>query len=556
MKILRIGCLVALLSVLHGCALGPRYRAPKLDIPVKWSEISNGTVPSGAVDLSDWWTAFHDPVLYSLVTRAIHSNLDLRIAEARIREARAARGIVAADRLPSIDASASATRSERSESLPPFRTRAAGGGGAGNAFGDRIQDLFQAGFDASWEIDVFGGIRRGVEAASADVEAVVEDRRDVLVTLLAEVSRNYVELRGNQIRKEILKKNLMVQRDTLILTKVRFAAGLASDLDVARAAALVSTTQAHAPVLETAARQAIHRIGVLLGEHPGSLIQELTKEGPIPLHPPDVPMGLPSDLLRRRPDIRRAERELAAATARIGVAMADLFPRFSLTGSFGRRSDAFGDLTAGAARFWGFGPDIRWPIFAGGRIRANVQAQDARREQALAVYERTVLTSMEEVENSLVAYSQERERRLSLNSAFEANRNAVDLASSRYSGGLEDFLTVLDAQRLLYASQDTLAQSEQAVAVNVIGLYKALGGGWENTVAGFEGAARISNRVLPGAGRHALARFRSSMAEGSSSSSNDFMSSFNWSRLVALAMGAVMPGRAINQARATVAGDE
>jgi len=480
MKILRIASVVALLSLWSGCALGPRYRAPNPAMPDEWSEIGKGEKSAASRDISRWWTTFNDPVLDTLVERANRSNLDLRVAEARIREARAARGIAAADRLPSIDASASYMRSERSESVPPFLS-GSGGSGVGNIFGDRVQDLFQAGFDAGWEIDVFGGVRRNVEAATAEVEAAVENRRDVLVTLLAETARNYVELRGVQLRLAILKGNLEAERETLKLTRVRFAAGLASDLDVARAEALVSTTQARIPVLETSAKRAIHRIGVLLGEHPGSLVPELTKEAPIPLHPPGVPVGLPSDLLRRRPDIRRAERELAAATARIGAATADLFPRFSLTGSFGGSSVTLGDLVAGAGRTWGFGPAVRWPIFAGGKIRANIRVQNARQEQALALYEKTVLTSMEEVENALVAYSREQDRRLLLAKSVEANRRAADLADSRYSAGLEDFISVLDTLRSLYESQDRLAQSEQAVEVDVIGLYKALGGGWENS---------------------------------------------------------------------------
>ncbi len=475
MNTLRLNMAVALLSVLCGCAVGPQYREPNPAVPEKWSEIYKGDNLAVSRDISRWWTIFNDPVLDSLVDRAVHSNLDLRVAEGRIREARAARGIVAADGLPSIDAAASYTRGERSEAVAPFKS-----GSPGGAFGNRVQNLFEAGFDAGWEIDVFGAVRRDVEAASAEVGAVVENRRAVLVTLLAEVARNYVELRGDQLRMSILQNNLKAQRETLELTRVRFAAGLANDLDVARAEALVSTTQAQVPVLETSTKQAMHRIGVLLGEYPGALIPELAKEAPIPLHPPGVPVGIPSDLLRRRPDIRRAERELAASTARIGVATADLFPRFSLTGAFGGRSDLIGDLATGPGRFWGFGPSVRWPVFAGGRIRANIQAQNARQEQALALYEKAVLTSMEEVENALVAYSQEQERRLLLAKSVEANRRAANLADSRYSAGLEDFLSVLDALRSLYASQDHLAQSEKAVEVNVIGLYKALGGGWES----------------------------------------------------------------------------
>jgi NodT family efflux transporter outer membrane factor (OMF) lipoprotein len=444
-------------------------------VPAKWSEASDDQGVGRSVELSRWWTTFQDPVLDSLVDRAVRSNLDLRVAEVRIQEARAARGVRAADEWPQVDVSSSYSRSRRSDAVPPFNSS----GLPDNLFGNRTQDLYQAGFDARWELDVFGGVRRDIEAATAEIAAVEENRRDVLITLLAEVARNYVELRGFQRQLAITNENLAVQRETLELTRVRFQAGLASDLDVARAEAQVATTQSQIPTLERSAKQAIHRLGVLLGQEPGALLSELSPEAPIPPTPPEVPVGLPSDLLRRRPDVRRAERELAAATARIGVAKADLFPRFSLTGSFGRRSDQFSDLSQGASLFWGIGPSVRWPIFTAGRILANIRVQNARQEQALALYEKAVLTSLEDVENALVAYSREQARRASLAEAVAANRRAVELANTLYFSGLEDFLAVLDAQRSLYASQDQLVQSERALVVNLIALYKALGGGWE-----------------------------------------------------------------------------
>ncbi|MBI5905851.1 MAG: efflux transporter outer membrane subunit [Deltaproteobacteria bacterium] len=455
----------ATLLFLCGCTVGPRHVRPDARVPGEWIEsgADNGSVPSSGI--SRWWTMFHDPVLDSLVERAVHKNLDARIAGARIREVRSALGVAAAGGLPRLDASASSARGRRSEIDPPARSK----------------NLFQAGFDSSWEIDVFGGIRRDVEAAKADIAAAEESRRDVVVTLLAEVARNYIELRGSRLRIAILKSNLEAQRETLGLTKVRFDAGLATELDVARAETLVATTRARLPALDAEMRQVVHRLGVLLGEPPGALRSELSADSPIPLHPPVVPVGLPSEILRRRPDIRRAERELESATARIGVATAELFPRFSLTGSFGGRSDRLGDLTSGNHRFREFGPSVRWPIFAGGRIRANIQATTARQEQALALYEKAVLTSLEEVENALVSYSRERERRLSLFTAVTANRRAVELARSRYSGGLDDFLSVLDAQRSLYDAEDRLALSDQSVAEYVVRLYKALGGGWERS---------------------------------------------------------------------------
>jgi multidrug efflux system outer membrane protein len=468
---------------LGGCTVGPHYIRPDVQVPGRWIEEAAGDTYTKTVGVSQWWTIFNDPALNSLVQRAVGKNLDLRIAEARIREVRSALGIAAAGGLPRIDASALYTRGQRSESVPPFRSQTPGGSTSnGSVFGDRRQDLFQAGFDSSWEIDVFGGVRRDVEAAKADIAAAEESRRDVIVTLLAEIARNYIELRGTQLRIAILKSNLGAQQEILELTKVRFDAGLTTGLDVARAETLVATTRAQFPPLVTEMRQNIHRLGVLLGDPPGALLSELSKETPIPLHPPHVPVGLPSEILRRRPDIRRAEKELEAATARIGVATADLFPRFSLTGSFGRRSDAFEDLSSGASQLWAFGPSIHWPLFAGGRIRANIQVQNARQEQALTLYEKAVLNSLEDVENALVSYSREQERQRSLIEAVAANRRAVEIANSRYSGGLEDFLSVLDAQRSLYDSEDQLAQSEQAVAENVVKLYKALGGGWEEPI--------------------------------------------------------------------------
>lgn len=475
--------IIAVSWCLGGCTVGPRYVRPDVQVPERWTEIAADNASARSAGVSQWWTRFNDPVLDSLMERMVGKNLDLRFAEARIREARSALGIAAAEGLPRINASTFYTRSQRSESVAPFRPRSPGGSASnGSVFGDRRQDLFQVGFDSIWEMDVFGGVRRGVEAAKADIAASEESRRDVLVTLLAEVARNYVELRGSQLRIAILKSNLEAQQEVLELTKVRVDAGLATGLDVARAETLVAMTRAQFPLLDTEMLQAIHRLGFLLGDPPGALLGELSKEAPVPLHPPHVPVGLPSEILRRRPDVRRAEKELEAATARIGVATADLFPRFSLTGSFGRLSNVFGDLSSGTSQFWTFGPFLHWPLFAGGRIRANIQVQNARQEQALTLYEKAVLSSLEDVEDALVAYSREQERHLSLAEAVTANRRAVELANARYSGGLEDFLSVLDAQRSLYDSEDRLAQSEQAVAENVIRLYKALGGGWEGPI--------------------------------------------------------------------------
>jgi NodT family efflux transporter outer membrane factor (OMF) lipoprotein len=465
---------------LAGCTVGPDYETPEVPVPAKFSTES-GAAP---LNLEQWWTTFNDHKLNDLVERAVISNLDLRLARARLREARALRGVVGADLLPDVNVSGSYSRSRTSENAFDFETTGPGGPG----FGDftppgEERNLYQAGFDANWELDVFGGVRRSIEAANADIGAAVETRRDALVTLLAEVARNYVELRGFQSRLEIARSNLKVQQDTLDLTKARFEGQLVSELDVTRADAQVATTAAQVPALEQQRNQAAHRLSVLMGQPPAALLDELLSgdSATIPEGPDDVPPGLPSDLLRRRPDVRRAERELAAATARVGVATADLFPRFSLTGSLGLMGEEFRDLGDYGSRFYSIGPSVSWPVFDAGRIRSNIRAADARTEQALVRYEQSVLTALEDVENALLSLVKEQERRKSLGRAVEANRRSVEMATQLYDRGLTDFLNVLDAQRARFLSEDALVQSDRTVATDLVALYKALGGGWESS---------------------------------------------------------------------------
>ncbi len=461
-----------------GCTVGPDYVKPRLDAPPRWSELPAAGVAEGPAQVAEWWSLMNDEKLDSLIHRAMESNMDLMLAEARIRESRAARGIVAADAYPAVDAAGSFSRSRSSGGVSTDRDRVAGSGDGGSR-SRQTQDSFLVGFDASWEVDIFGGVRRSVEAADADIQATEENLRDALVTLVAEVARNYVQLRGDQRRITIAEANLKSQEQTLDLTIARFDAGLSSELDVAQARAQLATTEARVPVLESSARQAIHQLGVLLGMEPGALLAELEAEGPIPVGPEDVPVGLPSDLLRRRPDVRRAERELAAATARIGLATADLFPRFLLTGAAGQDGVGLVDAAMPSNTFWRFGPSVRWPVFDAGRIRANIQVQDARQEQALVRYEQAVLNSLKDVEDALVAYSKEHATRKALLQAVEASRRAVEISSELYSKGLVDFLNVLINQRALDVTQDQLALSEQALSTNLVALFKALGGGWE-----------------------------------------------------------------------------
>lgn len=466
---------VVLLALLvTSCAVGPKYTPPKAPVPASWHEAPATARAFDQSTLERWWTEFHDPLLNDLVVRAIDGNLDLKVAAARVRAARAMRGIAASAALPQLDVNGQSARAERSAAVPPFES----GAGGASPFGARTQNVFEAGFDAGWELDVFGGVRRDVEAAVAQVQAAEEDRRDVLVTLLADVARNYVELRGTQRQIEILDATVRSQRDTLDLAKARFDAGLGSALDVERAEGLLEATRSRRPELERLARRAMYRLDVLVGQEPGTLASALETPRALPPQPPDLPDVLPSELLSRRPDLRRAERDVAAATARLGVARSELFPRFSLAGNFGRRSQDASDLASTGSQFWFLVAGVRLPILSGGRIRANIQVQDARQEETVRQYEKAVLTAVEEVENALSSQTRERRRLETLRASVAANRRALSFATERYTGGLENFLSVLDAQRAVYGAEEGLAQSETNVMVSLIAVYKALGGGW------------------------------------------------------------------------------
>jgi multidrug efflux system outer membrane protein len=464
-----------LASLVSACTVGPKYVASPPAVPAAWTEAPSAGEALRPASLERWWTEFHDPELDDLVTRAVAGNLDLKIAAARVREARAARGIAESAALPQVGVNASGARVERSDAVPPFRSVVSGP----SPFGDRTQNLFEAGFDAGWELDVFGGVRRDVEAAVAQLQAAEESRRDVLVTLIADVARNYAELRGAQRQIEILDDTIRSQQDTLDLVRARFDAGLGTALDVERADGLLETTRSRRPEFERLVRRAVYRIDVLIGATPGARSPALIRSAGIPASPQTLPDLLPSELLSRRPDLRRAEREVAAATALVGVARAELFPRFSIGGNFGRRSEDASDLSSSGSQFWFLVGGVRLPILSGGRIRANIRLQNARQEEAAQQYERAVLTAVEEVENALSWQTRERRRLEILRSSVAANRRARDLATDRYTGGLESFLSVLDAERAVYAAEDGEAQSQMNTMVSLIAVYKALGGGWE-----------------------------------------------------------------------------
>jgi NodT family efflux transporter outer membrane factor (OMF) lipoprotein len=524
---------IALFLLLAGCTVGPNYSRPKVDVPSGFGEISKTTSadpaaqPSRAVNgsesIAQWWKRFSDPELEQFIDEALRTNYDLAIATTRIREARAQWRMDVASLFPEINADAGYSRARGSKNVKlPFGGGSGGGGASAGASGSSPQntkqaaanssgtspateqsagpspfsnqltpfgkgglpgvtsDLYQIGFDSTWELDIFGGNRRRAEAAAAEFAGAIEDRRDVLVTLVSEVARNYMELRGAQQRLGVARENLSNQQKVLELVRSQNKAGLTSRLDETRAAAQVATTAATIPPLEASARRAIHTLSILLARQPDDLSRALEQVRPLPNLPPEVPVGLPSELLRRRPDIRRAERQIAAATARVGSAKADLFPKFALTGTMGLDSTSTRNWFDWESRYFLISPTVVWPVFDAGRIVSNIRLQQATRDERVLQYRNAILTALREVEDALVIYATEQAREKSLKDALEENRLSLTLAEDQYRSGLSDFLTVLDAQRSVLASQDALAQSQQAVATELVALYKALGGGWES----------------------------------------------------------------------------
>jgi NodT family efflux transporter outer membrane factor (OMF) lipoprotein len=455
---------ILLTLLIGGCMVGPDFKAPQPKVPASWAGVTNASASIGTAttstpaDLTGWWEKFNDPMLVSLIHEALRTNLTLQLAQSTLRQARAQRGIVAAPLWPSATATASYAR------------------GANNSV--HTVDSFQNGLDATWELDFFGGNRRNVEAADATILAARENIHDAQVTLCAEVALNYIQLRSTQEQIAIADENLDSEQRTATLTRKRLAAGFVSALDVANADAEVATTASAIPVLQTAERQTIYTLSVLLARPPADLVEQLSKPGPVPLTPPEVPVGLPSDLLKRRPDIREAEANWHAANAQIGVARADLFPQFSLTGNINYQSDLVRTLYSGSSRVWGVGPSATWNILQGGKIESNIRLQKELTDAASITYRQTVLQALADVENALVAFAREWDHRKALNEAAVQNRKAVDLSMQLYTQGNTDFLSVLVAERSLYISETALSQSKASISTDLVALYKALGGGW------------------------------------------------------------------------------
>ena len=435
--------------------------------PTTFSQGETGS----ATDLQSraWWQSFGDPTLDSLVRRATEGSLSLQQAQARILQARATLGSAKADRWPSVTATASASRSDTSDNA------------ASPALATSATTLYQAGFDASWEVDLFGGKRKATVAAQARYEGSMEDLHAAYLTLLGDVATNYITLRGNQALLDITRLNAEAQRQTVTLTEERYRLGLTSGLDVAQAKAQLASTTAEIPSLEASIRQSIHRISILLGLEPTALLKELSAAKALPSAQGSLATGLPSELLARRPDLRSAERNLKAAMADVGVAKAELYPKFDLTFGLGLESTQTSNFTSISSRYWSIIPGLSLPIFNRGNLKANVAKKEAVYQEALSSFRASYHTALEDVENALTNYYAEQARHHDLEESRNQSQQALALAQERYKRGLTSFLDVLTAQSSLQASQRSLSQSEAKVLNQLVALHKALGGGWAAT---------------------------------------------------------------------------
>jgi NodT family efflux transporter outer membrane factor (OMF) lipoprotein len=461
-------CTTILLTIfiLSGCAtVGPDYVPPEMKAPGQWTASASGSAsaPDKSLDsLSSWWMNLEDPTLVSLIELALKNNIDVKQAKSRIREAMAQRGVVEARMFPAVDGSGSYRLSRTENNSETGTTR----------------ELFATGLDAGWEIDLFGSVRRATEASQASYEASQEDYRLVYVSLSAEVALNYIDVRTLQERLRIVEQNLKLQTETYELASYRYKAGLVTQLDVDRAKANLEETRASIPSLTTRLVAASNRLSALMGEYPGYVDKKLADIKSLPITPLSIVLGVPAETLRRRPDVKKAERELAAQTARIGAATAELYPKLNLMGSIGIDASSFGGMFFANNRDGAVGPRLTWNIFNAGAVRSNIEIQNARQEQALLQYENTILQVLEEAENAITAYANEQKRAQSLEEAMISITDSTELALMQYKSGLIDFQNVLDVQRTFLSLKDNLATSKGTVISNLVRLYKALGGGW------------------------------------------------------------------------------
>jgi NodT family efflux transporter outer membrane factor (OMF) lipoprotein len=470
-NLIKYGAIFGAVLIFAGCVtVGPDYVKPDIKAPEAWNApTSQGAAsPAAAQDtLASWWVNLKDPVLVDLIDGAIKNNKDLKKAEARIREARAARGVAESQYYPAVNGSGAYSLSRTEKNGETGTTR----------------EIFTAGLDAGWEIDLFGGVRRSNEAARATYEASQEDYGMVYVTLAAEVALNYVDVRTFQDRLAIGEDDLKLLTETYELTVYRQKAGLVTQLDVDRAKTNMEAIRAAIPTLRTRLAAAMNRLSALMGGYPGSADPKMSAPAGLPTIPVEIALGVPAETLRRRPDVRSAERQLAAQTARIGVATADLYPKLTLNGSIGTDASSFAGLFTANNRLFDIGPRFTWNIFNGGAVRSNIEIQNARQEQTYLQYENTIILALEEAENAMTAFVNEQKRLQSLNDALASATDSTNLALSQYQSGLIDFQAVVDAQRTYLSVKDNQATSKGAVVGDLVRLYKALGGGWTPAVS-------------------------------------------------------------------------
>lgn len=467
-----------ILALVFGCAVGPDYKRPKTVVEEKNTPFT-ATAPestSDSLDLFSWWTLFQDETLAGLLQEVRTSNLDVKQAVSRVEEFKALYRVARAPLGPKVEIDGSAQRSRLSTNTP------LGAAIQGNG-GDIVNNQFQIGPSLSWELDIFGGLRREKGVAFAEWNANVENLRAVYIQMLASVSKTYLQLRETQMRLTVAEKNLQSQKEAYGIANARYQAGIVSELDPSRAKVLLSSSAAQIPLLKIAESEMIHRLSVLLGKSPNELQAQLGDKKDLPGLPDHFAMGLPSDLLQRRPDIRQAEARLQAETARVGSAKADYFPRFSLTGNFGFQSIDAGNLLESNSIAWSVGPTIRWPIFQMGAIRAKVAAQGKRAEGAAVAYEYSILKALEQVENALVSFGYQKQYVATMDEAVKNARRAVDVSQDRYKAGLSNFLEVVDAERDLFSVEDKQIQGTSNVRLALVNLYEALGGGWQTGLA-------------------------------------------------------------------------
>jgi len=462
-KFAMVGMMWIPVLLLSSCLVGPNYQKPKSEDAVSINAPEFSEIQYQQTDLSQWWKIFHDPLLSRFIQEARQNNADLKNALAQVKEARAAVGVTSSDLFPSLNADGSLDWGKQSEDINPASSE---------------QTLRSLSADVSWEIDLFGRIRRSMEAATADYQASQEDYHDVMITVLAETAASYLQIRSLQAQLQTSYENIRSQQAMLDLTRVRYKYGIATYLDVAQATRVVANSEADLPVIRDNLNQSITSLAVLTGQPSRTIYSRLQPLEPVPLPPETITVGIPAERLRQRPDIRRAERNLAAETARIGVAMADLYPSFSLTGTFGFSSLKTSNFLDSSSNVYGLGPSLSWNIFDMGKIRQQIAVQDARTEQALQRYEQTVLEAIKEIEDRLQGYHEQRTRLAALKNSVLASRETVDMSARLYKDGLTDFQNVLDAQRSPLEAESALDVAEGNTGIQLVGLYKALAGSW------------------------------------------------------------------------------